>query len=103
VRILSRVLFAAKAEPAKAGPRINWFEIESRLQEISAQVRPSNISVDRPVASASNPLATAPSDDAVTLSPYRDIFSDFQAAAEASAAPPSQSAGALSRVRAFFN
>ena len=40
---MGRVLFSAKAEPIKAEPKLNWSEIESRLQEISAPARPSDL------------------------------------------------------------
>ena len=79
---MGRVLFAAKAEPV-----IDWSEIESRFQEISAPVRPSDFPAQPSMPITHDPLATAPSDDAVSLSPNRDNFSEFQAAAEASASP----------------
>jgi hypothetical protein len=70
---LGRVLFAAKAELTKVEPAINWSEIESRLQEISPPARAPDISADPAVPIASDPPATAPSDDsAVTLS--RHLF-----------------------------
>ena len=55
---MGRVLFSAKAEPAKAGPAINWSEIESRLQEISAPARPSELPPGASLPSA--PLAYDP-------------------------------------------
>jgi hypothetical protein len=45
---LGRVLFTAKAA-ANAGPTINWSEIESRLQEIAAGPRPSDLPPDLPI------------------------------------------------------
>ena len=33
---MGRILFTAMVEPAKAGPAIDWSELESRLPEISA-------------------------------------------------------------------
>ena len=70
---MGRVLFTAKAEPAKAEPKINWSEIESRLQEISKPTRPS----DLPAAAflplePSAPLANDPAfadEQAVTSEP----------------------------------
>ena len=85
---MGRVLFTAKAEPAKAEPAIDWSEIESRLQAISAPIRPSDIPAQPSMPITDDPLAATPSDDVVSLSPYRDIFSEFQAAADASASPP---------------
>jgi hypothetical protein len=61
VNILGRVLFTAKAEPANAGPAIDWSEIESRLQEISAGAKPAG---DEPLdltPEASATLANDPS------------------------------------------
>ena len=46
---MGRVSFTAKAEPAKAGPAIDWCEIESGLKEISAGARQVG---DEPLASA---------------------------------------------------
>jgi hypothetical protein len=108
VSILGRVLFAAKAESAKAEPKINWSEIESRLQEISkptpASDRPVETSLplepsaplahdpahandppvanDRPVSNPCDPLDIlfSPSDGAVSLSSHQDILTTLQAA-----------------------
>jgi hypothetical protein len=44
---LGRVLFPAKAEATKAEPKLNWSEIESRLQEISAP-SPASVSAAEP-------------------------------------------------------
>jgi hypothetical protein len=46
VSILGRVLFTAKAEPAKSEPAINWSEIESRLQEISSPARTGDLAAE---------------------------------------------------------
>lgn len=105
---MGRVLFTAKAEPAKAEPAINWSEIESRLQEISAPIRSSDLRVepslplepsaslahdpalaDEPPATRSPPVSNpgdpveilpSQSDGAVSLSPHQDILTEFQAA-----------------------
>jgi hypothetical protein len=92
--MLGRVLFSAKAEPA-----ITWSGIESRGREISAPVRASEIPFEPSATIVSDPPVTAPRDGAVSLSPYQAIFSGFQAAAEASASMPYQSAGALNCVQ----
>src|SRR5207245_1028356 len=104
---LGRVLFAAKAEPAKAEPAINWSEIEAR-QEISAPApagdRPAEASLpvepsatlahdpavandppaanDRPVTNPGDPLdiLSSLSEAVVSLSPHQDIITEFQAA-----------------------
>ena len=91
---MGSVLFTAKSEPA-----IDWSEIESRLQEISAGSRPSD-AVEPLATLANDPLATALGERAVSLSPYQDIFTEFRAATEASASTPSQSAAALDRAQA---
>ena len=52
---MGHVLFTAKAEPAKAEPAIDWSEIESRLQEISAGAKPAG---DEPLDLAPEASAT---------------------------------------------
>ena len=46
MRILGRVLFSAKAEAARTEPKINWSEIEARLQEISKPAQASDLPVE---------------------------------------------------------
>ena len=58
---MGRVLFTAKAEPAKAGPAIDWSEIESRLQEISAGAKPAGDEPSDLAPEASATLANDPS------------------------------------------
>jgi hypothetical protein len=60
VNILGRVLFTAKAEPAKAGPSIDWSEIESRIQEISAGAKPAGDEPSDLAPEASATLANDP-------------------------------------------
>jgi hypothetical protein len=66
VNILGRVLFTAKAEPAKAKPAIDWSEIESRRPEISASAKqvgddPLNLAPEASAALANDPsLANDP-------------------------------------------
>jgi hypothetical protein len=48
---LGRVLFTAKATP-EAEQAINWSEIESRLQEIAAGPRPSDLPPNLPIESS---------------------------------------------------
>ncbi len=50
---MGRIRFTPRSEPA-----IDWSEIESRLQEISAGARPTDVAVEPSVALA-NDLATA--------------------------------------------
>lgn len=95
-----RVFFTPKSEPVKVEPGIDWSEIESRLREIAVIVRGNSVDQSEPIVR--DPPVTTPSDAAVTLSPYQDAFSEFQAA-ETSASMPSQPAGALNRVRANCN
>jgi hypothetical protein len=59
VNILARALFTAKAESAKAGPAIDWSEIESRLPEISAGAKQAD---DEPFDLAPETSATLASD-----------------------------------------
>jgi hypothetical protein len=56
---LGRVLFAAMVEPAKAGPAIDWSEIESRLPEISAGAKQAG---DEPLDLAPEASATLAND-----------------------------------------
>lgn len=105
---MGRVFFTAKAEPAKAEPAINWSEIESRLQEISAPARagdspaeaslPVEVSAtlahdpalfDEPSATKHQPvgipddpldLLFSLSEAVVSLSPHQDTITEFQAA-----------------------
>jgi len=65
VRILGRVSFTSKPKPAKAEPVIDWSEIESRLQEISAPARASADLSDLPI----EPSATLAHDPAVPDDP----------------------------------
>jgi hypothetical protein len=63
---LGRVLFAAKGEPAKAGPAIDWSEIESRLPEISAGAKQAG---DEPLDLASEASATLANDPSLANDP----------------------------------
>jgi hypothetical protein len=101
---LGRVLFAAKAGPAKAGPAIYWSEIESRFQEIPAPVRaqdrPAETSLpvepsatlahdpaladeppvirDHPESVSGDPLdMSSPSERVLSLSHHRDIITEI--------------------------
>jgi hypothetical protein len=65
VRILGRVSFTSKPKLAKAEPVIDWSEIESRLQEISAPARTSADLSDFPI----EPSATLAHDPAVADDP----------------------------------
>ena len=56
---MDRAVFTAKAEPAKAGPAIDWSEIESRLPEISAGAKQAD---DEPLDLAPEPSATLAND-----------------------------------------
>jgi len=62
---LGRISFTSKLKPAKAEPVIDWFEIESRLQEISVPARASadlsNLAIE--------PSATLAHDPAVADDP----------------------------------
>jgi hypothetical protein len=62
---LGRISFTSKFKPAKAEPVIDWFEIESRLQEISAPARASADLSDLPI----EPSATLAHDPAVADDP----------------------------------
>jgi hypothetical protein len=62
---LGRVSFTSKPKPAKAEPVIDWSEIESRLQEISAPARASADLSDLPI----EPSATLAHDPAVADDP----------------------------------
>jgi hypothetical protein len=62
---LGRVLFAAMVEPAKAGPAIDWSEIESRLPEISAGAKqagdePLDLAPEASATLANDPLTDPP-------------------------------------------
>ena len=61
---MGRVLFTAKAEPAKAEPAINRSEIEARLQEISAPAQAGDLPAETflPV----EPSATLAQDPSLT-------------------------------------
>jgi hypothetical protein len=52
---------------------IDWFQIESRLQDISTS-RSSHLAIDLSAALANDPPATASSDPVVSLSVHRDII-----------------------------
>ena len=56
---MGRVLFAAMLEPAKAGPAIDWSEIESRLPEVSAGAKQTG---DEPLDLAPEASATLAND-----------------------------------------
>jgi hypothetical protein len=62
---LGRISFTSKPKPAKAEPVIDWSEIESRLQEISAPARASADLSDLP----NEPSATLAHDPAVADDP----------------------------------
>jgi hypothetical protein len=63
---LGRVLFAAMVEPAKAGPAIDWSEIESRLPEISAGAKQAG---DEPLDLAPEASATLANDPSLANDP----------------------------------
>jgi hypothetical protein len=63
---LGRVLFAAMVEPAKAGPAIDWSEIESRLPEISAGAKQTG---DEPLDLAPEASATLANDPSLANDP----------------------------------
>ena len=97
---MGRIRFTPRSEPA-----IDWSEIDSRLQEISAGARPTDLPVDPSVALA-NDLATAndptlTNDPPVTSDP--PVINRRSARGEASASVPSQSATVFNRVRAGSN
>src|SRR5437016_4452606 len=103
---VGRVLFTSKSLPA-AG----WFEIESRLQEISSSSRPSDIPIEPSVTLATDSPVTAdpvidsgdllfsPIDGAPSLSPHQDTTAEFWTASKASASRSSESDALLTRVR----
>jgi hypothetical protein len=62
---LGRISFTSKPKPTKAEPVIDWSEIESRLQEISAPVRASADLSDLPI----EPSPTLAHDPAVADDP----------------------------------
>jgi hypothetical protein len=75
VRILGRVLFSAKAEPAKTEPKINWSEVEARLLEISKPAQASALPIEASLQAEPSSLHVEPS---VTLAHDPD-FSDVPA------------------------
>jgi len=62
---LGRVVFTRKAEAA-----VDWFEIESRLQDISVS---SDISIAPSAALANDPTLIASGERVVSLSSHHDI------------------------------
>jgi hypothetical protein len=55
---VGRVLFTPKVEPTKAEPAIDWSEVESRLQEISAPAHLSpDTAIEHSVTLANDPPA----------------------------------------------
>jgi hypothetical protein len=55
---MGRVLFTPKSEPTKAEPAIDWSEVESRLQEISAPAHLSpDTAIEHSVTLANDPPA----------------------------------------------
>ena len=65
---MGRVLFAAMVEPAKAGPAIDWCEIESRPPEISADAKQAG---DEPLDLAPEASATMANDHSLATDPPR--------------------------------
>jgi hypothetical protein len=63
---LGRVLFAAMVEPAKAGPAIDWSEIESRPPEISADAKQAD---DEPLDLAPEASARLANDPSLASDP----------------------------------
>jgi hypothetical protein len=61
VRILGRVLFSAKVEPAKTEPKINWSEIEARLLGISKPAQASELPIEASLLAEPSSLPIAPS------------------------------------------
>jgi hypothetical protein len=123
---LGRIRFPPRSEPA-----IDWSEIESRLQEISAGTRPTDLAVD-PSVTLANDLATAndpplTNDLSVTSDPpvisptdplaemlsrlgegavsrsHRQDIAEFPTGIEPSASMASQPATDFNRVRAGSN
>lgn len=74
VSILGRVLFSAKAEPLKAEPKLNWSEIESRLQQISAPARARDLSDE--AALPIEPSSTLAHDPALLDEPSEPLESE---------------------------
>lgn len=71
---MGRVAFSKKAEP------IDWFEIESRLQEISGFSRFSGSPIGPSVALTNDQAESASDDSVVSLSSHQDIIRNFQGA-----------------------
>ena len=71
---MGRVAFTEKAEPA------DWFEIESRRQEISGFCRLSGSPIGPSIAPTNDPRAFASDDSVVSLSSHQDILRNCQAA-----------------------
>jgi hypothetical protein len=63
---LGRISFTAMVEPAKAGPAIDWSEIESRLPEISAGAKQAD---DEPLDLAAEASATLANDPSLATDP----------------------------------
>ena len=63
---MGRVLFAAMVEPAKAGPAIDWCEIESRPPEISAGAKQAD---DEPLDLAPEASARLANDPSLASDP----------------------------------
>jgi len=63
---LGRVLFAGMVEPAKAGPAIDWCEIESRPPEISADAKQAG---DEPLDLAPEASARLANDPSLASDP----------------------------------
>jgi len=100
---LGRVLFSAKGEPAKAEPSINWSEIESRLQEISAPASTSAKAAVAPVENScvENPAAAEASFPVQTLANHPPLANDPFATGDQPVTTPADPLDLLSRLSAI--
>lgn len=71
---MGRVAFTKKAEP------VDWFEIESRRQEISGFCRFSSYPIGPSIAPTNDPPAFASDDSVVSLPSHQDVLRNCQAA-----------------------
>ena len=92
---MGRVVFAKRAEP------VDWLQIESRLQDISA-CSTSDVAIAPPRDLATDLPVTAPGEDVVSLSHDQD-FPEVQAAIAVFDSITSHSATAFNRARAGSN
>ncbi|MBR1155263.1 hypothetical protein [Bradyrhizobium sp. JYMT SZCCT0428] len=83
---MGRVAFTKKAEP------VDWFEIESRRQEISGFCRFSIFPIGPSIAPTNDSPAFSSDDSFVSLSSHLDIIAKFQAAIAASGSSNRQTA-----------